>query len=575
MSNVEIGRRRDFHLKMLGAVGQRGGEVSMLRIQQLFAGDVFQDFAGMPDAYHDYGQLRGDTIMFRWLAQEKSAGIQDRTRAMMRSPTVDRCPVSALGLHLSHQIDTKPRGCSSAHLGQLISEIVSGEMVERSIPGSSETVTEPVWYTTHLLYGSTIDVGLVPGVLYKEARKALEISGIGHKTAVQHLFRYSRMQRVDTAGERDAAKVPWSKAGTADKTYMAASLDITGTFIGCGWGPQFRMRHIMGRNAASWAVIEGEEWLRDPAMAHLVGIPAYIRARLFGRIEEAAQLFAEKDLAEQQARAMPAKQSKTRLAELAQQHAGHTTSAQNVTEVLLKLRTVYMQDLPFHLQSHAAHPVFVQHPLFADDTSGIFREWLRRFWCLRVLSLHEAGLRLLHELNEPVTMAQMGRMFQSHSQAPIGSPQSKQQAAAIAQAIMKIASPAKPEALPVGIPERTKRQQSSAVKLMLVRRPDRLQQVMDEYLVGRGGHPPLQRYMRDFRVIRGVATWASASDEGGFACNGAWHRRKHLVEGVMHVAERVSPFNSLHLLGKCRILIPCSRRQQIYYQMPLPQSHGR
>ena len=523
--NVEKGRRRDFHLKMLRAVGQRGGEVSQMRLQQMCLTDVQSELGSIPGAYHGelHGELAGDPLMLRWTADEKSAEIQDRTRAMMRKPEVAECPISSAALWLSYEMDCKARTGGPNHMGDLTRLILSGKqsMVQWG-PDLDEVGMEEEWWSIHLFPGSMgRDSGLRPDTLYREVKNALVGQDLDRfKSAVQHLFRYGRLRLITNAGELEAAKAKWNQGnGTAERTYMAVDLDLIATFIACGWSRSWREQHIMGRNGATWAMIEGEEWLRDPQLTHLTGIPDYIRARLFAGVDALLDKFCG-----------PAQ-------------ALERGSSKSMTEVLAWLRKVFMQDLPFWLDMQGGHPYFTRHPLFADDASGHFREWLLEFWRPRVMSLHRRGLDRLAEVSAPPpTLADISRLLRDHRESAPHSPEEQRKAAQVAHAFERVCSPPPRPALMPPLPEKTRRsarERSGVTVLFLKPQPSSVSEVMAEYLVGIDGRPPLSAFMVDYALDRDLATWATDSRKGGgVSCKADWGRRKGLVEGIESAADR-------------------------------------
>lgn len=505
--DMRIGRRRDSHFKMLAAVGQRGGELTDLRVQQLRVFDVGPELAAIPRArkVHKFG---GDTRILRWIADEKAAGKQDRTRCMVRAPEVEQCPVSAMALHLSYEVDMARRTSSRVHFGSLLSEIISGdEVMLRWGPEEDQAGMLPRWYSTYLYHGVSIDRGLCKSSLWREVTHGLAQSNIDYKTAVQHLFRYSRVRVLRSAGGDAAAAAdrPWQSGNVFENTYDAVSLDLDGT-MGWQWGSEWREYHISGRCAATWALLEGEAWLKDPATKHLTGIPDYVRAHLFsGLPKEAGESDFLKD---------------------------GTSSARAVIDVFLWMRETFMQDMPFWLQAHGDHPFWRQHPLFAFDLSGVFREWLRLVWSPLVMRLHGEGARELRGARIP-TYDDISELLRGTLEAEPRSPEEGRKTREIARAFAKLASPSKPT---LQVPAPTRRQTNGKPQLHLARSPEGLGEVMAEYLVGANGHPPLRPFMTDFQVDR-VATWASDPREGGWSCKAEWGRRKHLVRGVMGVAE--------------------------------------
>lgn len=519
LRNIEKGRRRDCHLKILGAAGQRGGELSQLRIQQMRVLDFHTELRRYPDSYNAHPPTRnrpyslgGDTRTLRWLAQEKAAGLQDRARCITRAPEVSECPISALALHLSYQMDIKPRACDGPHFGSLLSELIEGqEVLMRWGNDPDRQGMLPTWWATHLFYGSGgIECGLKKNTLYKEVEEALRRAGITDKSAVQHLFRYARVRILKVLGGAAAlaAGVPWAGGkGSYERVYSAVSPDLEGT-MSYVFGPKWRDFHVSGRCSATWALLEKQEWLADPALAHLTGIPEYVAERLFsGELDAAVRAFPdERD----------------------------THSSRAVIDVFLWLRESFMQDLPFWLQTRGDHAYFQQHPLFADDVvgdrKGHFKQWLEAYWCPLVMRRHAEGLAWLEELRAPITEGGIRQIFAEYRDAVPNSPEEKDKRRKLARAVVGCLSPVRQPVMP----QPTRRQLGDKVGLTLVRRPTSVREVMDEYLYGLQERPPLRAYMTNYLLDRSSgATWDPPT------CKNVWSRRKDLVQGVLTMAERL------------------------------------
>ena len=517
--NVEKGRRLDCHLKILSAAGQRGGELSQLRIQQLSVLDFSPELRRFPDSYRSHPPtadrpypLGGDTRTLRWVAREKAAGLQDRSRGITRAQEVPDCPISALALHLSYQMDIKPRTSEGPHFGSLLSELMGGqETLMQWGDDADRRGMLPVWWATHLFYGSDgIDCGLRKDTLFKEVNEALRRAGVTDKSAKQHLFRYSRVRILKVLGGEAAlaAGAPWAGGkGSYERVYMAVSPDLEGT-MSFAFGPKWRDFHISGRCSATWALLEKQEWLADPALAHLTGIPEYVAGRLFtGELDAAVRAFPD-----------------TR----------DTRSSRAVIDMLLWLRESFMQDLPFWLQTRGDHAYFQQHPLFADDVvgdrKGHFKQWLEAYWCPLVMRRHAEGVAWLQELRTPMTRDCLRQILTEHRDAVPHSPEEHRKKRQVADAIIKMVSPQRDPLMPAP----TRLQLGDKVGLTLVRSPTSVREVIEEYLYGVHGRRALHPYMTAYTLDRASgATWDPPT------CKHVWARRKHLVQGVLTVAERL------------------------------------
>lgn len=268
---------------------------------------------------------------------------------MTRAPDPAACPIGALALHLTFNMDVDP-------VIDPFGEISTAEVCEAWDEGLKTWVSVPAWATTHLFFGRQIDQGLSLPSIQRDLNDAMVATNIKEdKAACMHLFRYTNVRRKHDLGmEREAIYREWA-ASVGPKVYGQVEIPWDNHFGGVGWA-DWQKLHFLGRSWATW------QWLEEnhPEWA------AFITSNLFAGAEQAK-------------------------VDLDARKVGRC-STRNFIAICHWLRVVFLQDAVFLRPTRGNHPVFSKHPLFRD--SG-FVSWFDNVWSPYVRQKHQDGLEQL------------------------------------------------------------------------------------------------------------------------------------------------------------------------------------
>lgn len=286
-----------------------------------------------------------DINCLRWMTKQKASGIYETARGMTRAPDPTVCPISALALHLSFNMDVDP-------VIDPFTEISRAEVIEAWDEGLKTWVTVPSWATTHLFFGRQIDQGLSLPSIQRDLNDAMVAINIKEdKAACMHLFRYTNVRRKHDLGmDREVIYREWA-ASVGPKVYGQVEIPWDNHFGGVGWA-DWQKLHFLGRSWATW------QWLEDnhPDKA------AFITSHLFSGAEQAKRDLDERGVGR--------------------------CSTRNFVAMCHWLRIVFIQDAVFLRPTRSSHPVFSKHPLFLD--AG-FVSWFEHVWSPYVLHQHRQG----------------------------------------------------------------------------------------------------------------------------------------------------------------------------------------